>query len=668
LERFLTDENFGAEVEFGPNEPEFLLMSDPSVDIDEEIDNFDRYMNCETVHHPDPKFIGSEVGDDVTTISNSSLALKCQLIAIQIFLRMELSTEDTFVSARVVNFTEDTMLLPRSLSETWEVLYRSNAMGNIPVTDVTRLRILSLASKENQDESTTPEGKIAAIAAWTKTMTPYSRNLRLFAILLQDIQLGVIHEGRPKYLPFFLGGLNVEVVGGGKNLFRFLKSWLGGRQRRLYHAIFTEIVWQVDLWKRGLERPESFFSDRILAQSKSEKLVGKLVHELDPSDKVGVAYVTSSSDDDPYTASVCRRLYTQRVLIPEVEVVSLIGADIIREAIHSGYESGLQKSRLDILVRSSRARNVINNIEAQPLLENFWRDNPYGKEARRLYGVELAESELSETSCIEVYNYLYASALDIELILKKTRWYETRVIDELLTPMSWRVFGVQFQLLGHRDIAVTTKDDPDVGLDEWCLEALIDLKEGTPVNPEFVNDDGQIWQRCWDFLKTSRKISWRQNPKDTVLIVSNDVRLCRDISEQMGLTVIRMPTEICLYLETVHTTPEYVVETNPYFKQVGLIIRDTGSLNSAKIRFWQRYDKIEEVDLIEVLSRDLGDDNRYTVFHDRTYSLAKEYAHWPQPFHVLRRGRFDRDRIRERNPDQPRYTWKSEHSFLVKDN
>jgi hypothetical protein len=657
LESFILDDNFGAKISFGPDDPCPVILCDPSVDVEEDISSLNEHLGVELKHHPDPHFLGAEKGDDVVTISNSTLLLVCNLVAISSFMKMKLSLDDTFISERVVNYTEDTILLPRSKVETWQIIHKTNSMDNLPVLDVTRLKILSLASKENQDESTTAEGKLSAVGSWLKAMHPYSRNMRMVAGLMQDLTLGACHEDRPKYLPHYLGGLNVQIPGRKSNLFNFLSSWRSGRQKKFYAAVFHEVSAQVELWKRGLPRPCPFFSDKILAQSKSEKIVGARLATITPDERIEKAKLGRSSEDDPFQASVYRRLESQELVSSEETVHTMIGADLIRKAINSGFDSGVEFTTLGNLLHASKVKRVISAQEASPLVETYWEETPYAKQLSTMYGVVLPPAKLYVEVCEQVAKYLSDSHIDLELIMRETTWYDTKVVKEILQPVNWKISGIGFSILHNGQESETRSDMPERKLLEWCVTALEAIKLKQNVDPTFVNDDGDIWRQCFEFQTENRRISWRENPKESVIIVTNDERLCRNISEQLGITIIRMPSEINVLLNSIGVSLELVLPTHPELTRVGKIIYDTGSLLSAQVLHDWATDLLKEYDLQSPKDKHPLDFTRQSTYIDVKKKFMLKYSSWPEPFHVYRRKRYDMDRMRVRDRDQPRYTW-----------
>jgi len=202
--------------------------------------------------HPFTRVEGEEVGDDRIDMCGNPLQLATGLVCQERVCGMKTSEEDTFISTWLWNFCEVSSQVPGSPEESFDAARKSGKFQNLGFTDVPPLRIILDVMKGDRSHSSTAVGKMTMLA--NRGRTPRSEFLRDFhlASFLQDGFLRTCRASDPKYLPAIMGGAGVRpLYSNALNLYLYIRAYRGGRYHRIYGSATRELRQSLDSLEKG---------------------------------------------------------------------------------------------------------------------------------------------------------------------------------------------------------------------------------------------------------------------------------------------------------------------------------------------------------------------------------------------------------------------------------
>lgn len=483
------------------------------------LDEFKRNVNT----------ISAEVGDDEIDV-NDNLGYVSLLPVFHEKLGMEISEEDTSISRRFGNFTEDLIVLPDSYYQTYHNARNSNDFLDMSYIDICKIRLAIDIRPMRMNHSATNDGKASMVGkrqAWTP---PGYRRVRydIFS-LFQDVNLGLLRDKKFAYLPESLGGYGKRSpLGRADNIERFIKSFKQGTHARLVRTIIQRTTRWYESFRNGMNpEPDSLLA--FVARFTSgfhDWIKGRSLYA--PVTWIGVppevaSYRVDLSSRNPLERDVISRLLAEDYLVPEskVQIVhehnqfckSLLLADNVLDV----------REQITAKRREWLANSSLFSLEAYGMIKEITLEN---EGHRPLFSIE----------CQAFQKVIDDQSLfNLKLQLRDESVYDRRVLDELYSrgPMKVR-FNMYpcyegHVLFAHQNFRANTIDTEELNQAQAIYEWLA-TRDGTPPR-KLLNDDNFIIQDIHDSLVRCH------------CIVTEDKALCRLANRLTGRPVFRVPVE-----------------------------------------------------------------------------------------------------------------------------
>lgn len=476
------------------------------------------------------KSISAEVGDDEIDVSNNI----CYTGLLRVFherLGMKVSEEDTSITQRYGNYTEELIILPDSYYQTYHNARNRSDFRDMSYMDTCKIRLATDIRPMRMEHSATNDGKAAMVGRRQHWIPPGRWRARYDVFsLFQDIHLDLHRDKKFAYLPESLGGYGKRVPFEQRgNLERFIKTFRGGTHQRLIRAIVRRLTSWYKLFREGrnpgpdallafVSRFTSGFHDWI----KGHSLYAPVTWIGVPPEVA--AFRARLSTRDPLQRDVISRLLAEGILVPESQV------QIVHE--HNEFCRGLlgKENVLDVRESISAKRrewlrnSSIFSMEAYGYIKEITIDN---EGWQPLIDVETA-------AFLKVIDD--QSLFNLKLQLRDEPVYNRRVIDELYArgPMKVR-FQMYPRYLGHtifahRDFRSEVIDTEEIGHLEELQKWFDDGQVGPPPR-RLLNDDNSIIQ------------SVHEAEQMYAVIITDDKRLCREANRKTRKPIFRVPME-----------------------------------------------------------------------------------------------------------------------------
>lgn len=486
---------------------------------------FDEDRRLQSVRH-----ISAEVGDDEISVSNN-VAYAGLLSVFHEELGMMVSEEDTSITKRYGNFTEELLILPDSYYQTYHNARNRSDFRDMSYLDTCKIRLATDIRPMRMGHSATNDGKASMVGRRQAWIPPGRWRARYDVFsLFQDVHLGLLRDRKFAYLPESLGGYGKRVPFEEKgNLERFITSFRQGSHKKLVRSI----VRRVTDWYSKFANGENPAADPLLAfvsrftSGFHDWVKGNSIYA--PVTWVGVppetaGYKVPLTTRVPVERDVISKLLAEGYLIPESKV------QIVHE--HNEFCRGLLGS-----TSTPELRELITEKRREWLRNSsIFSMEAYGyiKEISLFNEGERPLSRLEEMAFLKVIDN--QSLFNLKVQLRDEPVYDRRVLDDLYSrgPMKTR-FSMSPRYLGHmifahQDFRSNVIDTEELGEVEALYEWLDTGMEGAPPR-RVINDDNAIIQTINESLVLCH------------VIITDDKQLCRTANRKTGKPIFRVPVE-----------------------------------------------------------------------------------------------------------------------------
>jgi hypothetical protein len=478
--------------------------------------------------------ISSEVGDDEESVHSSPVSAAMCCVIYQ-WLGMKVSEEDTSLNPRFGNFAEDLVILPDGYEQTYHFCQKTSDLKNMAFLDVPKLRLAINIRPGRMNHSSTNDGKAGILGsrlAWLPRDSPVRMSWEIFN-LFQDINLGLLRDEKFAYLPTALGGYGKPVpFGVEENFERFAQSYRQGthaglarelvrRSNRVFERYKVRNVLEEDFVLSAVARLQSGYHDWIKTGT-----VYTPTCWIDAPPEVK-QYRVAKHGIDVTVDSVLRKLNAEGYLVTENDL------EIAYE--HNQLCSYLlgAETHQDFLARRKREKDRWNGLSIYSL---------------RLYGY-IAPYRLDKNLQLILHSNEYnkfwlnitTRRIHLRSFLRQEYFYDAQAKDIIYLngPMKVRSLALMPRVTqsGRRMWYQTTKDEDVVKPERPDLERLLEWVKGShldtlPPNRAVIEDDPVI----------IKEVSMKP-PTVGVCIVTDDVRLCRDVYNYTKTWVVRVPVK-----------------------------------------------------------------------------------------------------------------------------
>jgi len=517
--------------------------------------------------------ISSEVGDDEESIQSSPVAAAMCCVIYQ-WLGMEVSEEDTSLNPRFGNFAEDLVILPDGYEQTYHFCQSTSDWRNMSFLDVPKLRLAIDVRPGRMNHSSTNDGKAGLLGsrlAWLPRDSPVRMSWEVFN-LYQDINLGLVRDEKFAYLPTALGGYGKPVPFGLESNFEsFAQSYRQGT-----HAGLSR-----ELVRRANSKFDRYTIRNVLEEDFVLSAVARLQSGYHDWIKTGMVYTPTCWVDAPPEVkqyrvakhgidvtvdSVLRKLNAEGYLVTEGDLeiayehnqlcTYLLGAETHEEFL---LRRKAEKDKWsDLSIYSLRLYGLIAPYRLDKNLQLPLRSNEYNK-----FWLNITSRRIHLRSFLRQEYFYDAAAKDIVY---------------LNGPMKVRSMAIWPKVTqsGRRLWYESTKDEDVVKPERQDLESLLEWVKGPhldkpPPNRAVIEDDPVI----------IKEVSLL-DPTIGVCIVTDDIRLCRDVYNHTKTWVVRVPVK-WYYMSVYYgegDDPWLADCARRFPSQEWKTIQDTGSIES----------------------------------------------------------------------------------------
>jgi len=474
--------------------------------------------------------VAAEVGDDEIDVSNN-LVYTSLLAVFHNEFGMIVSEEDTSITTRYGNFTEDLVILPDSYYQTYHNARNRSDFRDMSYIDVCKIRLATDIRPMRMNHSSTNDGKASMLGRRQAWISPGPQRIRYDVFsLFQDIHLGLHRDRKFAYLPESLGGYGKRTPFECRSNFeRFITAFRQGTHARLVRAIVRHTLDWYDSFRKG-NNPEPDALLAFVARFTSgyhDWVKGNSIYA--PVTWVGVppeiaARRVRLSSRHPMQRDVISRLLAEKYLVTESQV------QIVCE--HNEFCSSLlgQENVLDVRDQITAKRKE-------------WLSNSsiYSMEA---YGYIKEISLLNEghKPLIDIEAAAFFRVIDDQSLfnlkaqLRDEPVYDRRVIDELYSKGPMKVgFRMMPNYLGHlthasQNLRAQVIDTEEINQAQAIYEWLEKGAKGTPPR-QFLNDDNFIIEEI------------NNSESQYHIVITDDRNLCRSANRRTGKPVFRVPVE-----------------------------------------------------------------------------------------------------------------------------
>jgi hypothetical protein len=474
--------------------------------------------------------ISAEVGDDEIDVSDDIIYTSL-LSVFHEEMGMKVSEEDTSITKRYGNFTEDLIILPDSYYQTYHNARNRSDFRDMSYIDICKIRLAIDIRPMRMGHSGTNDGKASMVGrrqAWIPP-GPLRTRYDVFS-LFQDIHLGLHRDRKFAYLPESLGGYGkrppFECRG---NIERFIKAYRQGTHARLVRAIVRRTTNWYSKFRDGENPPPdallafvsrftSGFHDWVKGNS-----IYAPVTWCDVPPEVA-KYRVNLSTRVPLQRDVISRLLAEDYLVTESQV------QIVHE--HNQFCQELLGSRNVLEVREQMtakrrewlSHTSIFSMEAYGYIKEITIDN---EGFQPLIDLEAA-------AFLKVIDD--QSLFNLKLQLRDEPVYDRRVLDDLYSKGPMKVgFRMYPRYLGHilhasQNLYENVVDTEEIGQAEAIYRWLQNGAINAPPR-QFINDDNAIIEEI------------NNSPSQYHVVITDDKSLCRLANKKTGKPIFRVPVE-----------------------------------------------------------------------------------------------------------------------------
>jgi hypothetical protein len=518
--------------------------------------------------------LSAECGDDETGACTHPVGAAMRTVIYQM-LGMVVSEEDTSLNPRFGNFAEDLVMLPDGYEQTYHFARQTSDWKNMAYIDVPKLRLAIDIRPGRMIHSATNDGKAGLLGsrlAWLPKDSPVKATWEVFN-LFQDINLGLIRDEKFAYLPTALGGYGKPVPFGVEGNFeRFASSYRQGthaglarelvrRTNKLFERYKVRGILQEDFVLSSVARLQSGFHDWI---------------------KTGTAYTPACWVDAP------PEVMPYRV---EKHGLDVTVDSVLRKLNAEGYL--VTENDLEIAWEHNQLCKYLLGVETH---EEFISRRKAERESwsslsiysLRLYGI-IAPYRLDTNLQVSLNAHEYeqfwlnitSRRIHLRSFLRQEWFYDSRAKDFIyeIGPMkvSMNIMPKVTQM-GRRFWYESTKDTPNVGERREDLDLLMDWVKTPAEQRGFIPPISTVIE---DDPVIIRQASLKR-PDAGLAIVTDDVRLCRDVYNHTKIWVCRIPVK-WYYMSTYYgdgDDPWLEILTKRFPFNEWETIHDTGSIET----------------------------------------------------------------------------------------
>nr|WLJ60693.1 MAG: putative RdRp [Plasmopara viticola lesion associated narnavirus 46] len=522
------------------------------------------------------KEIDSEVGDDLIVVSNNVNYLLRRIDVLNEYLDLKISWKDTSINQGIGNFSECLVRIPRTYPETWLSQKSIKVEESFGFIDVPKIRHMLPVRNMRMIFSSTNVGKFIDMGknvTWHSKKSPYYATMTLGS-LIQDAILGSAEKDICPYLPQDFGGCGKEIpFRNQENLLEYFHVWKNGKYLPIITTVIRELnkfIQDTNTFKRIPKVPlvlehftkwDPVYYDWI----KDENHLMTAFKTQVPDEYSQYSLGTIRFGEPLY--NVAPKLLREGYLVSETKLQVAIQHNALSSALVSAdtmlqFRQVMEKARRDWRENHRFGEYVLNNEDFKKELD-FYSGNLRRDELYRF--VQTTSNVRDLRRLIQSERVYYPEALDKAYLkgpmLLKKMWlrpqYNGRTIDVIpREPLLLR----------------TSEEQADIeSLYEWVQGPRTELPPAGGIE-----DDDNI-------IMMAKKLPMNH----LVVIITDDIRLCRRCALETGRETMRIPTEF--YYRQVYFNDgieDPVKDLVKQIKHIGpwTIIEDTGSIQSAEER------------------------------------------------------------------------------------
>lgn len=589
--------------------------------------------------------VHAETGDDHVCFTNNVGACVMESVLTRSLFGPEISIPDTYISSVCVNYAEKFLLIPTDVNETYSAFVNLKGENkSSQIIDLPAIRSALPVGVQNDDISTSLEGKCGLVArslAWSKdSLDEYHSSL---ISIIQDVGLSLMtNSDKFPYLPNKLGGYDKPFpLWDVRNVDRVLYSFKRGKYSPLIRTIIAR--------SRSLVYPD----DGVFVQDPFLERVKKLYSGFQPwyqnyrrslpsfsglVPQECTQFSVGTFGLDPITNQALRRLKKERVLYSETDL-------IVANEVQSFFKALINSDGIEKFKEEKREREKL--FRAETVLSNsfqtFFND----------YVEVIVQNFLSPRELEFAVNMDGLLSFDVAFFLRGEQFYRREALDLIYMKSPLKIdFPLTKGTLSTSTARERKQMIPDPIMDpelEKLMDWILTKKEEFPPQ-ELLEDDPIIHKKILDLYK--RNVS--EKIVVSSIIITDDKKLCRKISEETAVVIFQIPTRLFNYARRGDLTP---LETYRFLRP----IKDEGILNLeekaknvfvnkiksgypqvGKIEFFEDTGSIASSNVLDLSERTMrvSTERRTHVFtvkpkiDDMDGLLARDLTSWPSKVHI----------------------------------
>nr|UYL94524.1 MAG: hypothetical protein [Leptosphaeria biglobosa narnavirus 6] len=590
------------------------------------------YTIEESDYKSNPEIISSDVGDDEESVSNSKLLLALNSVfSREIGLRT--SRKDTSINPRYGNFCEELIVLPDGYDQTYQKARNTSSYADMSFIDIPKLRLAIPIRPMRMDHSSTFDGKAGMVGSrlkWLPNDNPLKIVYEVFN-LYQDVNLGMIHAKKFAYLPTELGGYGKPIpFSNFKNFEKFNSAFKAGTHAPVVRVIVRRALRYLEKISNGIRPPVDELLSHVTRFSSSfhDWVKGKSIHAptawIDiPEDlrrfQVGELGLNAVEDD------VFCRLIAERHLVTEAQLQVVVEHNHLCKALSGAVNIKEFQELRESAIRQWRKLSVFGR-ETYGLIKEIVLDQ---NDFRPLQNIEVLVFNKKVEERKGILKPLFRAEPvylrdAIDHVYKQGPMY----VPFQMTPRN-KIGTMQFveQRRFREDVVDTEDRQAEPLLLEWVKNGKVgDLPR------RLINDDNEIIRKA--------------NGTGGLIIVTDDIALCKKANRVTGTPIFRVPCEWyyrCLYFNGTEPWKDFLRNrTHIEWEQV----TDDGSLTSAEENLFDNGQMLVEYRRMPFsLTKGLHEKDTTILTYSEDYSdVPKEH---PDSLLYDRMGLVSRRRARE---------------------
>lgn len=579
-----------------------------------------------------PSNIASEVGDDEIEVSDNKASVALNAIFSEL-LGMKKSRKDTAINPRYGNFCEELIILPDGYDQTYHYARNTSSWKDMSFIDVPKARLAINIRPMRMDHSSTHDGKVSMVASrlkWLSNDNPMKIVYELFS-LFQDTLLGLRNDKKFAYLPTELGGYGKPIpFSNPRNFEGAIASFKHGahgpvirtivrRANRYLEKVSNGIRPKPDLLLSHVSRFNTSFHDWVKGHTIYAPTAWIDIPPGLEEFRVGELGLSAVKDD------VLCRLIAEGELVPETKLQVVVEHNYLCQALLGAETIPEFRKLREAAIKAWRKSSVFGQ-ETYGLIKEI---NPDQVDFRPLKDVEVlwfadqVGERKGQLKALFRHEPIYKRAA-IDYVYK-TGPMHVRFHMVPKTKIGTMQFVEQTRFREDTIATETRKGEEDTI--EWVNSGMV----GDPPTV-VINDDHLIVQKA-------------ANTIGGLVIVTDDIALCKRANGRTGTPIFRVPTE--WYYRSV-----YYNGTTPWIdflhKRTGIPweqVEDQGSLESAEELFFADGVMLSKRRRMPFsMTKGLKDKDK--VFIQESENFSDEPPGHPDEFLYDRRGRVSRKRRR----------------------